>query len=108
MYITPRIGTRQVRVPKFSVMFFTIIYQRNTLTLMANKLPKELQANIRSLRFMCIVMAICGLITVVGIPWALLYIVLAASLRTNRLPNRLIISFAAFVTIPICIFLAPV
>lgn len=75
---------------------------------MSKKLPQELQANIKSLRIMALIMAVCGSITIIGIPWAILYIGLALMLSVNRLPSKGFLVFVALATIPVCIFIAPV
>lgn len=75
---------------------------------MGRSYPEELLTKIKSLRFMVIVMAAITLLTVLGIPWAILYAFLAISLKKGREPNKLLIQTAFIVTIPLCIFIAPI
>lgn len=75
---------------------------------MIKALPQELQSNIKSLRVMAIVMALCGAITIIGVLWAFVYVSLAITLNPNKVPNRKFLAFVAIITIPACIFIAPI
>jgi hypothetical protein len=70
---------------------------------MSKEFPQELQANIKTVRIMAIILAVCGFITILGIPWALLFILLAV-----KPTNVKLLKFTAVATIPICWCIVPI
>lgn len=71
-------------------------------------MPLELRDRIKSVRLMAAVMAVCGAATVIGLPWAVLYAVLYARLKSNKLPGRGLIDTSVFATVLIIWCIAPI
>lgn len=57
---------------------------------------------------MSLIIAVCGLVTFLGIPWAVLLLAFSLSLKADAVPSRKFVLLVGIALLPTCIFLVPI